>query len=73
MSAVPRKAREVTGYSILLAGNELAHDHRIGRPYFVQTKRAAVKAIDRLPEWIVWFGARVVRVDFDGSTYTVHT
>lgn len=59
------------GYGILLPGGVLAHDHELGRPFFVRTKREATKALaDELPSWCSE-GARVVKVERSGNTYKV--
>jgi hypothetical protein len=59
------------GYGILLPGLELAHDRRYGRPYFVKTKRAAVRALEHgLASWL-GESAEVVKVEINSNTYTI--
>lgn len=59
------------GYGILLPGGVLAHDHDLGLPFFVKTKRAAERALaEEVPSW-ARDGARVVKVERSGNTYKV--
>ncbi len=58
------------GYGILLASHELAHDVYSGAPYFTPRKREAERELKGLSPWVA-FGARVVRVEVTGNTFTV--
>lgn len=59
------------GYCILLPGPELAYDHLVGLPFFCKRRDAAERALVLMMPSGLRKYAQIVKVERDGTTYTV--